>query len=251
MEKQFEGKTIVITGAAGGIGKATALRFAEMGAGVAIGDLDENAQKTADEINSNGGKAIFVKTDVANEEDVKALMQKTIDEFGSFQFAFNNAGVLNRPAKFKDIEVSEYDKVMAVDAKGVFLCIKYQLEHMVANGEGSIVNTASVAGQIADPNMAPYVAAKHAVIGLTKAAGLDHAKDGVRVNALAPGLTETEMTKIWKDDPEKWEEVTSNVPMGKAAQPEEMAGMVAFLCSDDAQFCNMQTFTVDGGQVAH
>ena len=251
MSEQFEGKTIVISGAAGGIGKATAKRFAELGTNVAIADVDENAQKTVDEINENGGQAIFIKTNVANEEDVKNFMQKAVEKFGSVEFAFNNAGVLNEPAKFKDIDVDEYDKVMDVDVKGVFLMMKYQLQHMVENGFGSIVNTASVAGIIADPNMAPYVAAKHAVIGLTKSGGFDHATDGVRVNALAPGLTETAMTQGWKDDPEKWEEVTAAVPMRKAAQPEDIAGMVLFLCSDDAKFANMQTFTLDGGQTAH
>jgi len=251
MSEHFEGKTVVISGAAAGIGRATALRFSELGVNVAIADIDEDAQGVANEINDKGGNAIFIKTDVTDEDSVKSFIDQVIEEFGSIEFAFNNAGALNEPAKFKDIEVSEFDKVMNVDAKGVFLMMKYELEHMVDNGFGSIVNTASVAGQIADPDMAPYVAGKHAVIGLTKAGGLDHAIDGVRVNAVAPGLTETAMTQSWKEDPEKWEEVTANVPMKKAAQPEEIAGMVVFLCSEDASFANMQTFTVDGGQTAH
>ena len=251
MSKEFEGKTVIITGAATGIGKAAALQFAAKGANVVIGDVDSRAADTVREINDDGGSAIFVVTDVSDEQAVKNLIQQAIDTYGGFQFAFNNAGVLNTPAPFKDIEVSEYDKVMDIDVRGVFLCMKYQLQHMVERGEGSIVNTASVAGIIADPQMAPYIAAKHAVIGLSKSAGFDHGKDGVRVNAVAPGLTETPMTQIWKDDPAKWAEVTGNVPLGIAAKPDDVASMVVFLCSDAARFCNMQTFTVDGGQTAH
>ncbi|MBF2756421.1 SDR family NAD(P)-dependent oxidoreductase [Staphylococcus sp. GDY8P57P] len=248
---EFEGKTVVITGAASGIGKATALKFAQEKANIVIGDVDERAQQTAQDINDNGGHAVFVKTDVSDPEQVRALMQKALDEFGSLDHAFNNAGILNQPKKFADLDPETFDKVMNVDVKGVFLSMKYELESMLKSGGGTIVNTASVAGLIADPQMGPYIAAKHAVVGMTKSAGFDHATDGVRINAVAPGLTETEMTKDWKDDDEKWQQMISGVPMAKAAQPDDIADIVLFLSSDSAKFMTAQVYLVDGGQTAH
>lgn len=247
---EFNGKTVLITGAASGIGKATAMKFAENGANVVIGDVDSRAEQTAQEINDQNGHAIFVKTDVSQPEQVEALVKKGVETFGSIEHAFNNAGILNKPNKFADIDPDTFDKVIDVDVKGVFLSMKYELQHMLKNG-GTIVNTASVAGLIADPDMGPYVTAKHAIIGMTKSAGFDHATDGVRINAVAPGLTETEMTKSWKDDPEKWQQMISGVPMAKAAQPEDIADIVLFLSSESAKFMTAQVYLIDGGQTAH
>ena len=209
------------------------------------------ANETVKFIEEAGGEAIFIKTNVIASEEVKELVNKTVEHFGDLHHAFNNAGVLSKPNKFADIPEEDFDKVIGVDVKGVYLSMKYELNHMLKNGGGTIVNTASVAGLIADPNMGPYVTAKHAVVGMTKAAGFDHAADNVRINAVAPGLTETPMTQVWKDDPEKWAEVTGNVPMRRAAKPEEIAEMVLFLTSEASSFCNAQVFTVDGGQTSH
>lgn len=241
----------MITGAASGIGKATALEFARQGAKVSIGDIDDNAEETVNEIKEMGEEALFVKTDVTSSKDVENLVNETVKTFGRLDHAFNNSGILNKPNKLADISEEEFDQVIAVDLKGVFLSMKYELKYMVENGGGTIVNTSSVAGLITDPEMPPYVAAKHAVVGLSKSAGFDYATDNIRVNAVAPGLTETAMTQSWKDDPEKWEEVTGNVPMKRSAKPEEIAKVVAFLSSEAASFINAQVYPVDGGQTSH
>jgi NAD(P)-dependent dehydrogenase (short-subunit alcohol dehydrogenase family) len=190
----FCGKVALVTGGSTGIGRATALAFARQGAKVVVGDVNEAAAEAVDLISSAGGEALFVPTNVAEAAAVETLVARTVEAYGGLHCAFNNAGVLPPTAPLVEQEEATFDRVIAIDLKGVFLCLKYQIRHMAGAGGGAIVNTASIAGVIADPGMAPYVAAKHAVIGLTKAAAIDHAKDGIRVNALAPGLVETPMT---------------------------------------------------------
>lgn len=251
MSKRFENEVVLLTGAASGIGKETAVQFAKEGAKIVIGDVNDAAAEVAQSINEYGGEASYVKTDVTNEEDVKHLVETVVSKYGRLDHVFNNAGYLTPAAKLADIDTAIFDKTIAVDVRGVFLSMKYELQVMVKQQAGTIVNTASVAGLVADPVMAPYVAAKHAVVGLTEAAGLDYGKDGIRVNAIAPGLTDTPMTKVWKDEPAVWQEKMDNIPTGTAGLPEDQAAMVLFLSSKEAKFCNMQTYTVDGGQTKH
>jgi NAD(P)-dependent dehydrogenase (short-subunit alcohol dehydrogenase family) len=247
----FTGKVVLVTGGATGIGRATSLAFARQGATVVIGDVDDRAAETIDLIEEDGGSGLFVRTDVTVAGDVERLVQTTVDTYGGLHVAFNNAGILPPTGPLLDQTEEDWDKTLAVDLKGVFLALKYEIAHMVDNGGGAIVNTASVAGIIADPGMAPYVAAKHGVVGLSKAAALDYATSGIRVNALAPGLVATGMTKGWLDDPEMRDVVIAGSQLGRPAEPEEIAGMVLYLTSDLASFTTGGVYVVDGGQTAH
>ena len=247
----FTGKVVLVTGGATGIGRATSLAFARQGATVVIGDIDERAEETVGLIEEAGRTAQFVRTDVTVAADVERLVATTVDTFGGLHVAFNNAGILPPTGPLLDQTEADWDRTIAVDLKGVFLALKAEIAHMVTAGGGAIVNTASIAGVIADPGMAPYVAAKHGVIGLTKAAALDYASAGVRVNALAPGLIATGMTKGWLDDPEMRKVVVAGSQLGRPAEPDEIAGMVLYLASDLASFATGGVYVVDGGQTAH
>jgi NAD(P)-dependent dehydrogenase (short-subunit alcohol dehydrogenase family) len=247
----FTEKVVLVTGGSTGIGRATSLAFARQGATVVIGDVDERSAETIGLIEAAGGTGLFVRTDVSVAGQVEALVNTAVESFGGLHVAFNNAGVLPTTAPLAEMDEVEWDKVIAVDLKGVFLSLKYEIAYMLTAGGGAIVNTASVAGVIADPGMAPYVAAKHGVVGLTRAAAVDYAKHGIRVNALAPGLVETPMTKRWLEDPAMREAVLAGSQMGRAAQPEEIAGMVLFLASPLASFATGGVYVVDAGQTAH
>jgi len=247
----FSGKIALITGGSRGIGRATAQLFAQSLAKVVIGDIDPAGSETVETIRHDGGEAVFVKTDVSIESDVKNLIATAVKTYGGLHCAFNNAGVLPPMGMLADMDEATFDKTLAVDLKGVFLCMKHEIAHMLQNGGGAIVNSASIAGMIAEPGISAYIAAKHGVIGLSKAAAVEYANQGIRINALAPGLVNTAMTKAWFDDPNMSAHFLANTPMGRISQPAEIAGMVLFLCSDFASFAVGQTFVIDGGYTTH
>lgn len=251
LEMNFKGRSVIITGAATGIGRATALAFAAAGAAVLIGDIDPRGEETAHEIAKLGGRAIFQRTDVSEGKQVQALVARAVSEFGGLDVAFNNAGLLPPTRPLAEQTEEDWARILAVDVTGVFLCLKHELAYMAKAGHGAIVNTASVAGLIADPGMAPYVAAKHAVIGLTRAAAIDYATSGVRINAIAPGLVRTPMTERWLNDPQMRERVLSDSPIRRAAEPEDIAGVVLFLTCDLANVITGAVYPVDGGRTAH
>ena len=247
----YTGKVVLMTGGASGIGRATALAFADHGASVVIGDVDERAAETVKLIEQADGRAAFVETDVTVAAQVQQLVATALTKFGGLDVAFNNAGLLPPTAPVAEMPEDDWDKVIDVDLKGVFLCLKYEIAHMLENGGGAIVNTASVAGVVADTGMGPYAAAKHGVVGLTQAAALDYATRGIRVNAVAPGLVATPMTQRWLADPNISAALMANSPMRRPAQPEEITGIVLLLCSPAASFATGQVYVIDGGQTAH
>jgi NAD(P)-dependent dehydrogenase (short-subunit alcohol dehydrogenase family) len=247
----FAGKVALVTGGSSGIGKATSLLFAQHGAKVVIGDNNPAGVETVEMIKREQGDAIFVQTDVSVADQVRNLVATAVTTYGGLHYAFNNAGVAPPMALLADTDESTFDEIVAVDMKGVFLAMKYEIQQMLQTGGGAIVNNASIAGLIAEPGISSYIAAKHGVIGLSKAAAVEYANQGIRINALAPGLVNTAMTKAWFDDPNMSAHFIANTPIGRVSQPAEMAGMVLFLCSDFASFAVGQTFVIDGGYTTH
>ena len=203
------------------------------------------------DIIANGGKAVFQKTDVSDSAQVKALVARAVSECGALDIAFNNAGLLPPTAPLAEQTEDDWARIMRVDVTGVFLCLKHELAQMAKAGRGVIVNTASVAGLRADPGMAPYVAAKHAVVGLTKAAAIDYAAMGIRVNAIVPGLVRTPRTERWLNDPQMRERVLADSPIRRAAEPEDIVALVLFLASDLANIITGAVYPIDGARTAH
>jgi NAD(P)-dependent dehydrogenase (short-subunit alcohol dehydrogenase family) len=246
----FTGKVAIVTGGGTGIGQATAVAFARQGAKVVIAGRS-NAEETLRRIKAAGGEAIFVKADVSKAEDVQRIVKTTVDTYGRLDIAFNNAGLLPVTANLIDQTEADFDKIIAVDLKGVFLGMKYQIPEMLKVGGGSIINCGSVVSLVADPGMSPYVAAKHGVAGLSKGAALEYAKNNIRINVICPAFTETGMTQGWLADPQMRELVKSFNAANRIASSEEIAGIVLFLASPMASFMTGSVIPVDGGQTAH
>ncbi|MCY1670878.1 SDR family oxidoreductase [Novosphingobium sp. SL115] len=247
----FADKAVLVTGGATGIGRAACVAFARAGAQVMIGDKDAQAEETVAIIAQSGGEARFVPTDVTDPAAVEALVAACVAQFGRMDAAFNNAGVLPPQRPIHEVPVDEMNLAIDVDFKGVFYAMQSEIRHFLKVGGGAIVNTASVGALIADPNMSVYCAMKHAVSGLTKAAAVEYAQKGIRVNAIAPGFVVTPMTQHWADSADFRAAFFANNVSGRAAVPDEIAGTVLHLCSDAASFINGATIAIDGGQTAH
>ena len=251
----FNGKVALVTGANVGIGLAAARDFASKGASVVIAARRETeGTAAAEQIVSEGGNAIFIKTDVTDEAQVKNMVDQTISTYGRLDYAFNNAGILGDLSAFVDGTAENFTNVMDINVTGVFLCMKHEIQAMLKTGGGAIVNCSSIAGQTGGPNGPAYFASKHAVLGLTKCGAKTHGKDGIRVTAVLPGNIETDMMDAifdsTPDSSDSRKSMEATIPQGRLGYPEEIARVVTFLCSDDASYINGEGIRIDGGKLS-
>ncbi len=252
MAGRFEGRVALVTGGGSGIGRATALAFSREGAKVVVSDVAEDGgQETVRMIEDTGGKALFVKADVTKAKDVERLVDRAVQTYGRLDCAHNNAGIAGPVAQVADYPEEEWDRVIAINLKGVWLSMKYELPQMLEQGGGAIVNTASIEGLVAVAGNSAYDASKHGVAGLTKTAAIEYARRNIRVNAVCPGYIDTPMVQEYFRTAPGLEETTADLhPIGRIGKPEEIAEAVVWLCSDAASFVTGHTMTVDGGYVA-
>jgi NAD(P)-dependent dehydrogenase (short-subunit alcohol dehydrogenase family) len=252
MHNNFDGKVVLVTGGGGGIGRASALAFAKAGARVAVVDRDVAAgTETTRLVETTGAQALFIQTDVTQATQVEAMVAQVVAHFGRLDCAFNNAGIEEEHMRLADCAEDTFDRIMAVNVKGVWLCLKYELAQMLKQGGGAIVNTASVAGLVGAPKMAAYSASKHAVLGLTKSAAVEYGRKNIRVNAVCPGVIRTAMfDRAVQADPKVGPAVAQLHPIGRIGEADEVAAVVLWLSSDAASFVTGHAHTVDGGMTS-
>lgn len=261
MTYNMEGKVALVTGAGSGLGRASALRFAKEGAKVVVVDVNaEGGEATIDMIQKAGGDAYFIKVDVSNSAEVEDMVVKTIEKYGRLDYAHNNAGISGPKALVENYPVDAFDKVMGINSTGVFLCMKYEIPAMLKQGGGAIVNTSSGAGLVGTEQQIGYVASKHAIVGMTKAAAIEYGGTGIRVNVVCSGLMRTPMIEKGLQKAADTAGVTLEVveaglikgmsPIGRIAQPGEVAEAAVWLCSDLASFVTGAALSVDGGFAA-
>jgi NAD(P)-dependent dehydrogenase (short-subunit alcohol dehydrogenase family) len=245
----FTGKVALVTGAASGMGLATAQAFAEAGAAVALADFRENAVKAeTQKLSASGRKVIALRCDVSDDAQVEQMVERIVAEFGRLDAAFNNAGVMARIAPTADSTREEWDRVIGINLRGVWSCMKYELRQMKRQHSGAIVNNASVGALTGNPGIGSYIASKHGVVGLTRTAALEYIKDGIRVNAVNPGLIDTQIARdVVSGDEQAYEDIARHVPIRRAGRPEEIASAVLWLCSPGASYVVGHALTVDGG----
>ena len=250
---RFEDKIVLVTGASAGIGRTTLLRFADEGAKVINADVDEvNGLNVVNQVTENDGKALFIKTDVSNESEVKSLIEKIIQTFGRLDVAFNNAGVEEpNPGPIHTLVEKDWDRVIDINLKGVWLCMKYEIIQFLKQGGGSIVNAASMCGLVSCFNVGSYVASKHGVVGLTRTAAMDYAMENIRINAVCPGCVHTgQVDRVTRGDPNEMDRLERAQPIGRMGTPNEIASAVLFLSSEEASFITGLAMAVDGGATA-
>ena len=250
MDGVLTGRVGLVTGAGSGIGQMTALIFAREGAKVSVVDIDEEAgEKTLRQIENEGGRAIFIKCDVSKADAVEAMVAQTVETFGQLDCAFNNAGISHGKAKMHDLSESDWDRVMGINLKGVWLCMKYELQHMFSRGKGAIVNASSINGLGGWLDLSAYVASKHGVMGLTRSAALEYAETGIRINAVCPGPILTPLSHYQGNDPEIIKKMYP-MPMGRRGTMEEVAEAVVWLVSDKSSYITGHPLVLDGGFMA-
>lgn len=249
--KEFDGKVAVVTGAASGIGESIALLYAEHGAKVVVSDInDEAGQKAVERVQNSGGQATYIHADVSKPEDCMRLVGETLARYDRLDIACNNAGIGGEQNPIGQLSVEGWNRTVAIDLSGVFYCMKYEIQAMLKNGGGSIVNMASILGQVGFAGAAAYVSAKHGVVGLTQTAALEYSKAGIRVNAVGPAFIHTPMIEGVTADPGATQALTAAHPIGRLGQPEEIAELVIWLSSDKASFVTGNYYAADGGYLA-